>query len=512
MAAIAGALLFVIAAWTVHTLPFRLLNGEGARKHLPATVPGGLAVFDYDRDGKLDIFFANGGELPSGRKTSREHSNRLLRNRGGMHFEDVTEKAGLAGAGYDFGAAVADYDADGYIDLLVPGLSGITLYRNRGDGAFVDATAQSKLDNRGRWSVSAAWLDVENDGDADLFVVNYVQWNPANERECLVNAKPDFCHPRFYEPTPNALFRNNGDGTFTDISDSSGIAQHKGKGMSAAVADFNGDGLTDIYVTNDRVFAFLFLNKGSGRFQEAAFDWGVAVPEDGKPVSGMGVDAQDIDNDGRPDLMLTALRDETFPLFRNTGKQMTEITAASRMSVLSRKMSGWGAAFADMDNDGWKDIVVACSDALSPTGGRGEAAKEKPAWFRNTADGKFAAGAGWESLEPAMYRGLVAADMDDDGCLDIVFTALNAGAAILRNPCDTGRRWVKVDAAKLGTRITVGAQMRHVSTAVGYASSYAGPLHFGLGTADSVDVEVMTTTGKSQRLTTKTNQILTVDP
>ncbi|MGH9629233.1 MAG: FG-GAP repeat domain-containing protein, partial [Bryobacteraceae bacterium] len=213
-ASLFGLFALTLGSWRFETLPFHLVNGEGARKYLPATVPGGLAVFDYDGDGRLDIFFANGGELPSGRKVSAGHTNRLLRNKGSMQFEDVTERAGLEGQEYSFGAAATDYDGDGRVDLLITGLRAITLYRNKGDGSFTDVTDAAGLNNRGRWSVAAVWFDLENDGDLDLFVVNYVSWDPAAERECLVGGKPDFCHPRFYDPVPNALFRNDGDGTF----------------------------------------------------------------------------------------------------------------------------------------------------------------------------------------------------------------------------------------------------------------------------------------------------------
>ncbi|MGH9659811.1 MAG: CRTAC1 family protein, partial [Bryobacteraceae bacterium] len=472
-------------SWRVHRLPFTLVNGETAKKPLPATTPGGIAVFDFDGDGRLDLFLPNGGALSPAKKAS----NRLLRNQGGMKFEDVTARAGLSGRDYDIGAAVGDYDNDGRPDLLVCGLHGVTLYRNQGNGTFQDVTKTARLDNRGRWSVGAVWFDMDKDADIDLFVVNYVRWQPAAEQECLVNGKPDFCHPRNYDAQPNALFRNNGDGTFTDVSEVSGIAAHLGKGMAAAAADFDGDGLPDLFVTNDRTFAFLFRNLGGGRFAERAFEWGVAVPGEGKPVSGMGVDAQDYDNDGLPDLIYTALRDETFPIYRNRGTEFVEATSHSRLAVLSRAMSGWGVAFSDLDNDGWKDIAVARSDALSATGGRGEAAKEPPGWFRNLGDGKFAAGAGWTSAAPAMYRGLVPADLDDDGCVDIVLTALNEEARVLRNPCEGVGNWLKIDIQRPATRVRAGTQWWHATTAVGYGSSYAGPLHFGLGTAMRIDLE-----------------------
>lgn len=507
--AVAASLLAAGAGvWTMEPLSFVLHNGEAARKYYPASLPGGLAVFDYDGDGKLDIFFANGGELPSG----RGRGNCLLRNQGSLQFKDVTGEAGVRGTEYSFGAAAADYDADGLTDLLVTGLRGVTLYRNNGNGSFKDVSAAAGLNNLGRWSVAASWLDIDNDSDADLFVVNYVDWKAESERECLVSGKPDFCHPRFYPPLPNALFRNNGDGTFTDISDSSGIAKHKGKGMSAAAADFDSDGLTDIFVTNDRSFAFFFHNKGSGKFDESAFEFGVAVPEDGKPVSGMGVDAQDFDNDGRIDIVYTALRDETFPLYRNAGKQFAEVTARSRLGALSRSMSGWGVTLADLDNDGWKDIAAARSDALSATGGRGPAAMEPPSWMRNLGNGTFAKGEGWDAFPRAMYRGLVAADLDDDGCIDLVTTALNHPAHIIRNPCNTGRNWLKVGVQTLGARVRADTQWRYVQPSTGYASSYTGPLHFGLGSATEATIEVILPSGERKTIRTPANRTVKVAP
>jgi hypothetical protein len=326
-----------------------------------------------------------------------------------------------------------------------------------------------------------------------------------------VNGKRDFCHPRHYEPLPNALFRNNGDGTFTDISESSGVAAHAGKGMAVAAADFDGDGFTDLFVTNDRVFAFFFRNLGGGKFQECAFDRNVAVPRDGNPVSGMGVDAQDWNNDGLMDLVYTALRDETFPLYRGSAPGFEEAGPTSRMTVLTRAMSGWGVAFADLDNDGWKDIVAARSDALSIKGGKGSAAAEPPSWFRNEGNGRFSAGAGWEKFEPAMYRGLVAADLNDDGCLDVILTSLNTPARILRNPCTSVGRWLKVDAPG-AVRVRAGSQWRNGSTATGYASSYAGPLHFGLGAAEEAEVEVWWSDGRTKKLTTGANRTVKVSP
>jgi len=493
----------LLAAWQTIPLPFTLSNGEETRKRLPATMPGGIAVFDSDGDGVLDLFFPNGAKLPAGTK----YPNRLLRNLGKLRFEDRTVAAGLSGSGYDFAAAAGDYDADGRVDLLVCGLRGVTLYRNEG-GVFKDVTQPSRIDNRGRWAVGAAWLDYDTDGALDLFIVNYVKWDPANEPECTVDGKPDFCHPRHFEPESNALFHNNGDGTFTDVSEASGIAAHKGKGMAAAVADFDLDGRPDVFVTNDRVFNFYFHNLGGGRFAEQAFERGVAAPASGNPPSSMGADAQDYDGDGRPDLVYTALRDETFPLYRNLGAEFAETTLKTRLALLTRPMSGWGIVFADLDNDGWSDLAVARSDALSASGPRGESAREPLSWFRNLEGKQFTDG-GSLGAAREMFRGLVAVDLDVDGCLDLVATALNAQARVLRNPCPGN--WLRITPPASGARVRVDGQWRQDSSAVGYGSSCACPMHFGLGTRTTADVEVFWPGGGSKRMSgVKANQTLVV--
>ena len=378
-------------------IPFVLENSVTPRKHLPETMPGGVAVFDFDNDGYPDIFFTNGAEMPGLQKSSTKFSNRLFRNNGHGGFEDVTAKAGLAGTGYDIGVAVGDFNNDGYKDLFVAGVYRNTLYRNNGDGTFTDITAKAGLakpDERyGRlWGVAAAWLDFDGDGLLDLFVVNYCIWDPQKEIRCETGGKPDYCHPKNYEGLPNSLYRNNGDGTFTDVSASSGIRKYVGRGMSAAVADYDGDGRPDIFVTNDKLFNFLFHNDGGGKFSEVAFDAGVAATEDGNPVSGMGVDFRDINNDGLPDLFFTALPDETFPLYLNAGKgRFDEATHGSRLSLITRKMAGWGAGIYDFDNDGWKDIFVARSEVLSRRRPRRSRppAQQRPAQPRQRQDGRL---------------------------------------------------------------------------------------------------------------------------
>lgn len=500
--ALAYALAVPVPSWTPQPLPMVLKTGETlTRKPLPATMPGGLAIFDFDGDGLLDLFFANGGDFPSGRKTRPDQANRLFRNLGAMRFIDVTARAGVGGADYAFGATAGDYDGDGHVDLLVPGLHGVTLHRNRGDGTFAETTKQAGLAADTRWAVAAAWFDKDHDRDLDLIVIHYVAWDAATERQCLVDGRPDFCHPKHYAATTHSLYENRGDGTFTDVSQAAGFPQHPGKGMSVAVADFDGDGYADLFIPNDRVFNQLFLSRDQGkRFEESAFAWGVAAPLDGNPPSSMGTDAQDFDQDGRPDIVYTALRDETFPLYRNTGTGFEEVTAATRLNVLSRLMAGWGILFADLENDGGQDLLVARSDALSVTGGRGGTVREPPSWFRQR-QGRYEPGPGWEALPKAMWRGVAAADLNEDGCLDVVLTALEGAPQVLRNPCAGPAHWLAVDVRTPGARIRVGpSQWRFVSSATGYSTSVVAPQHFGLGAATTADVEVIWPDGATKLL------------
>ena len=316
-------------------LNFELHNGAVGEFHQPELMLGGVAVLDYNNDGCMDIFFTNGAEMPSLKKTGPRYFNRLYRNNCDGTFTDVTEKAGVAGDGYSMGVAVGDYDNDGYPDIFVAGVNRNILYHNRGDGTFEDVTEKAHLGgvdpHYGKlWSVAAAWVDVDNDGWLDLVVSNYVQWDPKVEPKCGTAQKPLYCHPGAYHDSHNQLFRNNHDGTFTDITESSGIGAQFGKGMGVAIGDYDGDGLMDIFVANDSVPNFLFHNLGHGKFEEVAMLAGVALDDNGRPVAGMGVDFRDADNDGRPDLILTAMINDTFPLFRNTGKTpaFEDVTAA----------------------------------------------------------------------------------------------------------------------------------------------------------------------------------------
>ena len=411
-------------------LPFVLANGEGARKYMPGTMAGGVAVLDFDGDGLPDLFFANGAELPGLSKSSPKFFNRLYRNVGGLKFEDVTEGSGLKQVGYGMGAAAGDYDGDGKVDFVVLGVGFIHLYRNLGGGKF----EYSELPNQGRWAYAAQFVDLDGDGDLELFVVNYVKWPATLDRECVVSGKADYCHPRYYGASANQLFENLGGGKFRDVSVASGIEAHAGKGMGLAVADFDGNGLPDVFVTNDRVLNFLFLNRGKLKFEEKAFDFGVAVPSDGKSPSAMGTAALDYNKDGRVDLIYTALREETFPLYRNAGKEMVEAGLETGLAPLTRAMAGWGIAAADFNLDGWPDLIVARSDALSVSGGKAAEAQEPLGLFWNRGGKKFELG-GELKTPSRMYRWLVVADFNKDGCPDVVVTALNAPALLIENRC-----------------------------------------------------------------------------
>jgi len=503
------------------SIPFTLDSDETPQKHAPETMAGGVAIFDYDNDGNPDIFFTNGADITTLKKNSAKYSNRLFHNNGDGTFTDVTEKAGLSGTGYDIGVAIGDYDNDGNEDIFVAGVHRNTLYHNNGDGTFTDVTEKAGLAQPDKqygplWSVGAAWVDVNNDGLLDLFVVNYLTWDVHKEPPCSFEGKPEYCHPKYYKETPSQLFLNNGNGTFTDVSAQSGIRAHLGKGMGVAVADYDGDGLPDIFVANDKLFNFLFHNKGNAKFEEVAFEAGVALPEHGNLISGMGVDFRDFNNDGRPDIVLVALDNETFPIYQNEGKRgFTEVTAKTGMTLLSTPMSGYSVHFADFDNDGWKDIFVSRGDVQSPAMAARRHIDQLNTVFRNVPGGKLSAlteEAGFGTQPPRRHRGSAFGDLNHDGKLDLVVTALSAPAEIWMNDSPGENHWLEIalqgtksNRDGIGTNIKVvaggQAQFNHMTTATGYASSSAGPVHFGLGAAKTVDeIDVFWPSGIKQVL------------
>ncbi|MPY91131.1 MAG: CRTAC1 family protein [Luteitalea sp.] len=494
-------------------LTARLENDATADKHLIETMTGGVAAFDYDNDGLVDVYFVNGAEQPSLEKTSPAFWNRLYRNRGNLEFEDVTEQAGVAGAGYGIGVAVADYDNDGHTDLFVAGVKRNVLYRNEGDGTFKDVTAKAGITSS-VWSVAAGWFDYDNDGLLDLFVVNYVQWDPQTERFCGDRARNlrVYCHPKFYEGLPNTLYRNLGNGRFEDVSDRTGILSHVGKGMSVAFADYDEDGRTDVFVTNDGVPNFLFRNRGDSTFEEVALLAGVALPAHGRAVSSMGVDFRDYDNDGRPDIAVTALAGETFPLFRNEGAgTFQDVTYPSRVGAASVGRSGWANAFVDLDNDGWKDLFTANShvnDLVDQF--EASAYRQANSIFRNASgtfdDSSTRVGESFAATAAA-HRGAAFADFNNDGRIDVVTTALGDAPELWEN-LGPAAHWLRLELEGttsnrdgLGVRVQIGKQTNSMTTAVGYASSSKDGVHFGVGDRTTVDeVRIRWPSGVSQVL------------
>jgi hypothetical protein len=487
---------------------FVLDNAPTSEKRLIETMPGGLAVFDADGDGRLDLFFANGAGGETFDKTTPRFWNRLYRNQGGWRFSDVTGQAGLTGRTYAMGASAADFDNDGDQDLFVAGVGRNELYRNNGDATFSEIGEAAGV-AKATWSVAAAWLDYDRDGLLDLFVVNYLQWSPGPQRYCGDRTRDlrVYCHPKYFEGLPNTLYRNRGDGTFEDVTARAGLATVVGKGMSVAAADVDLDGWTDVYVTNDAVPSVLLRNTGKGTFEELGLLAGVALPGHGRPVSAMGVDVGDIDADGRPDLIVSALAGETFPIYRNEGGgSFRDAGVTSGLGALTVRRSGWGVAFGDFDNDGALDLFTANSH-VNDRVDQFEAVPylEPNRVYRNTGGGRFAdvsATAGDEFQMPAAHRGAVAADLDGDGRLDVVTTALGAPAAIWRNVSPATGHWIgarlqscgggasapRVSCDGIGAIVRVAGQAATITTSTSYASSKPPIAHFGLGAADAPPV------------------------
>jgi enediyne biosynthesis protein E4 len=482
-------------------LNFQLRNGAAGGFHQVELMPGGVAALDFDNDGCTDLYFTNGASLPGLNKTGPEFYNRLYRNRCDGTFEDVTEKAGVAGEGYSMAVAAADFDNDGRVDLFVAGVHRNILYRNLGGGRFADITVEAGLSNSGMWSISAGWFDYDNDGWLDLFVSNYVAWDPAAEPRCGSAATRFYCHPDQYRGLPNQLFHNNRDGTFTDVSRQSGIAAHLGKGMGVAFADFDGDGFEDVFVANDSVPSFLFRNRDDGTFQEVGVEAGVALREDGKPIAGMGVDFRDFDNDGRPDLVVSGMINDGFLLFRNLGKRGMFQDFAQRAGLLlpTRPLTGWSLGLYDFDNDGWRDLFCAISHFPSFEPYIGRPAAQPNRVFRNV-DGRFedvSADAGLQL--PGLYHGAAFADFDNDGRIDVVVTTLGGPARLFHNITPGANHWLAVKlVGRRSNRQGLGATVEavlpggrrltgHATASVGYASSSEPLVRFGLGGIRTVD-------------------------
>jgi hypothetical protein len=488
-------------------IDFKDENSATSNKYLVETMGGGVALFDYDNDGRLDIFFVNGAKIedpmPERKvpdKSDRKFWNRLYHQNADSTFSDVTEKAGLTGLPqnrYGMGVAVGDYDNDGFEDIYVTNFDGNTLYHNNGNGTFTDVTKAAGV-GAGGWSASAGFFDYDNDGNLDLFVSRYVNWTFATNRYC--GEKPPglraYCHPDNYDGVTNILYHNNGDGTFTDVSAKTGIANPNGKGLGVSFADYDGDGFTDIFVANDSVQSFLYHNNGNGTFSEVGLLTGVGYNEDGKTFAGMGADFSDYDNDGWPDIFVTDLSNERYKLFRNNGDgTFREATNASGLGGATLAFSGWSTRFFDYDNDGWKDLFVAQGHVMDTIERTSPNLKymEPPLLLRNDAGHFVRVTPGAAFQYEWAGRGAAFGDIDNDGDVDIVISNLGQKAAVLRNDGGNRKNWIGIQTVGtksnrdgIGSRVKVVAasgltQYFMVNTAVGYLSASDRRIIVGLG-------------------------------
>ena len=500
---------------TLKGVDFVLRNSPTSRKYLIETMPGGVGLLDYNNDGLLDIFFANGGHVRDIMATpinfdrrNPAYWNRLYRQNPDGSFTDVTEQAGLADAGnsnYGMGVAIGDYDNDGFPDIYVTNFGKNILYHNNGDGTFTDVTAKAGV-AAGGWSVSAGFFDYDNDGRLDLFVTRYLDWSVEKSKTCG-SEKPTYCPPGDFPAITNILYHNRGDGTFEDVSISSGIAAKKGHGLGVAFADYDGDGYTDVFVANDVSDQFLFHNNGNGTFTECGLDSGAALSESGRMPSGMGVVFQDYDNDGLPDLLVTQLPHDPYVLFHNDGRgsfSAQELEAG--LGVLSGSASGWGVGLEDFDNDGWKDAFIVQGHVFDNVQIYDDSLRyrEPPLLAINRAGRFERADAG--SDVPVAGRGAAFGDLNNDGWMDVVTTSLGESPQFYFN-----RRgqfhWLTItlrgkrsNRDGFGARVQVNGQTRFATAAGSYLCSNDKRLHFGLGSAETADVEIRWPSGIRQVL------------
>jgi len=507
-------------------LDFKHVNSPTPQKYLIETMGGGVALFDYNNDGLLDIFLVNSGQLSNPMhppETFDRHDprnwNRLYRQNPDGSFTDVTKEAGLANAGdgnYGMGVAVGDYDNDGFPDLYITNYGKNTLYHNNGDGTFTDVTAKAGVE-AGGWSCSAGFLDYDNDGHLDLFVTRYMIWDTQHSKICGGEWQT-YCPPAEFPATTNILYRNRGDGTFEDVSEHSGIAAIKGRSLGVSFADYDDDGFTDIFVSNDGMRQFLFHNNGDGTFTERALEAGAALTADGKPLSGMGTVFQDYDNDGRPDILVTVLPREVYALFHNDGNgSFSYRSLQAGLGLLSAASSGWGAGLEDFDNDGWKDLFVAQSHVLDNVEQIDHMLhyKEPPLLALNH-NGRFERGD--SGITSAIAgRGAAFGDLNNDGWMDVVVTSLGGEPLVLMNHAGAGHwlsitlRGTRSNRDGLGARVRVNGQTRFATTAGSYISSSDKRLHFGLGAVEIAKVEIHWPSGAHQVLEgVKADQFLEV--
>jgi hypothetical protein len=518
-------------------LRFRHAASKTSEKYLPESMGSGVAMLDYNNDGFQDLFFVNGAALrdpmPAGSKPDKSdprYWNRLYRNNGNGTFTDVTIPAGLRGEGYGMGVAVGDFNNDGWPDIFVTNLGRNTLYRNNGDGTFSDVTARAGVEGSG-WSVGACFVDYDRDGHLDLIVVRYLAWDFDSNIYCGDRQKGyrAYCHPDEFKPTTHLVYHNNGDGTFTDVSRTSGLGASPGKGLGIAVNDFDRDGWPDIVVANDSFPEQLFRNNRNGTFTEVGAEMALAFDEDGKTFAGMGIDFADYDNDGWPDVFINSLASQRYALFRNQkGLSFDYVSGSTGISRVTSEHSGWGAKFIDFDNDGWKDLFVAqghVMDNIALT--QPSTHYREPLLLMRNRNGKFedvSALSGDIFRLPLAARGAAFGDLNNDGSIDVAVNCNDGPALVLMNRGGNGNHWLLVNT--IGTKSNrdgIGATIRlvsasgevqygFVSTSGSYASACDKRVHFGLGQATAVSLlEITWPSGTVQKIENlKADQVLTI--
>jgi len=506
-----------------------------SKKYLPETMGSGVALFDYDNDGRLDIFFPNGAPLgdptPKGaipQKTGPKYWNRMYHQKADGTFEDVTEKAGLQGTGYGMGVAVGDYDNDGYEDLYVTAYGGNKLYHNNGDGTFSDVTAKAGVGGSG-WSTSAAWVDLDGDAFLDLVVLRYLEWD-FDDIWCGEHKEGyrAYCHPDYFKPARPLVYHNSGDGTFTEVAEKLGLSK-PAKGLGVALADYDRDGHIDLFFANDSMMEYLYHNKGNGSFEDVGLVSEVAVDIDGRTYAGMGVDFADFNNDGWADIVVTNLANQRYALYQNNdGGTFTYVSTRSGLAGMSLAHSGWGVRLFDFDNDGWKDLLIAQGhdlDTIEQTNPNLRY-REPMLLARNTGNGfvDVSQSSGEVFNQLWVARGLAIGDLDNDGRLDAVVTTNDGPAYVLHNEAPSANHWLllrlvghKSNRDAIGATVklvtTSGQQFATITTASSYLSSGDKRVHFGMGKESGVEsIEIRWPSGIVQTLKNiPADQILQID-
>ncbi len=516
-------------------IDFQYRASHTSKKYLIETMGAGVALFDYDNDGRLDIFLVNGaplndptrkGTIPQ--KTDSQYWNRLYHQKSDGTFEDVTEKAGLQGAGYGMGVAVGDYDNDGFEDLYVTAYGGNKLYHNNGNGTFTDVTQKAGVAGSD-WSTSAAWVDLDEDGFLDLVVLRYVDWD-FDDIWCGEHKEGyrAYCHPDFFRPISPLVYHNNKDGTFTEVAQKIGLGK-AGKGLGIAIADYDRDGHVDIFVANDSMVEFLYHNKGNGTFEDVGLASEVAVDVDGRTYAGMGTDFADYNNDGWPDIVVTDLANQRYALYQNNGDgSFNYVSHSAGIAQMTLPHSGWGVHFLDYDNDGWKDLLVAQGHDLDTIelNYPNLRYREPMLLARNTGhefvDVSRQSGSVFQ--QAWVSRGLAIGDIDNDGRLDAVVTTNDGAVHVLHNRTATRNHWIllklighKSNRDAIGAEVMLvtasGPQYATVSTAGSYLSASDKRVHFGLGSESVVQrIEIRWPSGIRQTVKDiPADQILQID-